>query len=119
MTVLRRQRRLLLLLLLLMLLLLATSAAAAALLPQAERPRLSKRQRFICQAARGAGPTPAGEHNMTYAIIAEAVRTPRGKGKDKGSLKSLKPAELLAQALVALALHLCQRLIWLPLQVRP
>ena len=40
---------------------------------------------------------------MTYAIIAEAVRTPRGKGNDKGSLKSLKPAELLAQALVALA----------------
>jgi len=40
---------------------------------------------------------------MTYAVIAEAVRTPRGKGNDKGSLKSLKPAELLAQALVALA----------------
>lgn len=40
---------------------------------------------------------------MTYAIIAEAVRTPRGRGNDKGSLKSLKPAELLAQALVALA----------------
>ncbi|MEI6762576.1 MAG: acetyl-CoA C-acyltransferase, partial [Betaproteobacteria bacterium] len=39
---------------------------------------------------------------MTYAIIAEAVRTPRGKGNDKGSLKSLKPAELLAQTLVAL-----------------
>jgi len=40
---------------------------------------------------------------MTYAMIAEAVRTPRGKGNDKGSLKSLKPAELLAQALVTLA----------------
>ena len=39
---------------------------------------------------------------MTYAVIAEAVRTPRGKGNDKGSLKSLKPAELLAQALVEL-----------------
>jgi acetyl-CoA C-acetyltransferase len=37
------------------------------------------------------------------AIIVEAVRTPRGKGNDKGSLKSVKPAELLSQALVALA----------------
>ena len=40
---------------------------------------------------------------MTHAIIAEAVRTPRGKGNDKGSLKGIKPAELLSQALVALA----------------
>ncbi|MEY4266661.1 MAG: hypothetical protein RIS90_1196 [Pseudomonadota bacterium] len=40
---------------------------------------------------------------MTYAVIAEAVRTPRGKGNDKGSLKRLKPAELLAQTLAALA----------------
>jgi len=40
---------------------------------------------------------------MTHAYIAAAVRTPRGKGNDKGSLKSVKPAELLAQALRALA----------------
>jgi acetyl-CoA C-acetyltransferase len=40
---------------------------------------------------------------MTHAVIVEAVRTPRGKGNDKGSLKSVKPAELLAQALRALA----------------
>ncbi len=40
---------------------------------------------------------------MTDAWIADAVRTPRGKGNDKGSLKSVKPAELLAQALRGLA----------------
>ena len=40
---------------------------------------------------------------MTHAYIAEAVRTPRGKGNDKGSLKSIKPALLLAQVLRALA----------------
>lgn len=40
---------------------------------------------------------------MTHAYIAEAVRTPRGKGNDKGSLKSVKPAVLLAQALRALS----------------
>ena len=40
---------------------------------------------------------------MTHAYIADAVRTPRGKGNDKGSLKSVKPALLLAQALGALA----------------
>ena len=40
---------------------------------------------------------------MTNAFIADAVRTPRGKGNDKGSLKSIKPAVLLAQALRALA----------------
>lgn len=33
---------------------------------------------------------------MTHAYIADAVRTPRGKGNDKGSLKSVKPAVLLA-----------------------
>ena len=38
-----------------------------------------------------------------HALIAEAVRTPRGRGNEKGSLKSIKPAELLAQALRALA----------------
>jgi len=40
---------------------------------------------------------------MNHAYIADAVRTPRGKGNDKGSLKSIKPAVLLAQALRALA----------------
>ncbi len=40
---------------------------------------------------------------MTHAYIADAVRTPRGRGNDKGSLKPVKPAELLAQALRALA----------------
>jgi len=40
---------------------------------------------------------------MTHAYIAEAVRTPRGKGNDKGSLKTIKPAELLAQTLRGLA----------------
>jgi acetyl-CoA C-acetyltransferase len=40
---------------------------------------------------------------MTHAWIAEAVRTPRGRGNDKGSLKGVKPAVLLAQALRALA----------------
>ena len=40
---------------------------------------------------------------MTHAYIADAVRTPRGKGNDKGSLKGVKPAELLAQALRSLA----------------
>ena len=40
---------------------------------------------------------------MNHAYIVDAVRTPRGKGNDKGSLKGVKPAELLAQALRALA----------------
>jgi acetyl-CoA C-acetyltransferase len=40
---------------------------------------------------------------MTHAYIAQAVRTARGKGNDKGSLRSIKPAELLAQALRGLA----------------
>ena len=40
---------------------------------------------------------------MNHAYIADAVRTPRGKGNDKGSLKGVKPALLLAQALRALA----------------
>lgn len=39
---------------------------------------------------------------MTHALIVDAVRTPRGKGNDKGSLKAVKPASLLAQTLVAL-----------------
>jgi acetyl-CoA C-acetyltransferase len=40
---------------------------------------------------------------MTDAFIADAVRTPRGRGNDKGSLRTIKPAELLAQTLRALA----------------
>ena len=40
---------------------------------------------------------------MNQAYIADAVRTPRGKGNDKGSLKSIKPAALLGQTLSALA----------------
>jgi acetyl-CoA C-acetyltransferase len=36
-------------------------------------------------------------------FIADAVRTPRGRGNDKGALKPLKPVELLAHPLRALA----------------
>ena len=36
---------------------------------------------------------------MSDIYIVDAVRTPRGKGNDKGSLKTVKPAQLLAQAL--------------------
>ena len=39
---------------------------------------------------------------MNTAYIVDAVRTPRGRGNDKGSLKGVKPAELLAQTLRAL-----------------
>lgn len=37
------------------------------------------------------------------AYVVDAVRTPRGRGNEKGSLRSVKPALLLAQALRALA----------------
>lgn len=40
---------------------------------------------------------------MSQTLIIDAVRTSRGRGNDKGSLKSIKPADLLAQTLVALA----------------
>jgi acetyl-CoA C-acetyltransferase len=40
---------------------------------------------------------------MNPVYIAQAVRTARGKGNDKGSLRSLKPAQLLAQTLRGLA----------------
>ena len=40
---------------------------------------------------------------MSHAYIAEALRTPRGRGNDKGSLKSVKPAALLAQVLRGMA----------------
>ena len=36
------------------------------------------------------------------AYIVDAVRTPRGRGNDKGSLKSIKPVDLMAQVLRAL-----------------
>jgi len=36
------------------------------------------------------------------AFIVDAVRTPRGRGNDKGALKGVKPVELLAQVLHAL-----------------
>jgi acetyl-CoA C-acetyltransferase len=35
------------------------------------------------------------------AFIVDAVRTPRGRGNDKGALRGVKPVELLAQALRA------------------
>ena len=37
------------------------------------------------------------------AFVVDAVRTPRGRGNDKGSLKCLRPVELMAQSLSALA----------------
>jgi acetyl-CoA C-acetyltransferase len=40
---------------------------------------------------------------MKGALIIEALRSPRGRGSDKGSLKSLKPVELLGAQLQALA----------------
>ncbi len=39
---------------------------------------------------------------MTHAMIFEAVRTPRGKGKKDGSLHEVKPVDLLAGLLVQL-----------------
>ena len=42
---------------------------------------------------------------MNHAYIADAVRTPRGRGNNKGSLKGIKPALLLAQVLRGLALR--------------
>ncbi len=40
---------------------------------------------------------------MTQALIIDAVRTARGRGNDKGALRAVKPIELLAQPLRALA----------------
>src|SRR5881628_147351 len=54
------------------------------------------------------GPTPKaswgqqGVHTMTHAMIFDAVRTPRGKGKKDGSLHEVKPVDLLAGLLVKL-----------------
>lgn len=39
---------------------------------------------------------------MKHAYIIDAVRTPRGRGSDKGALKAIKPAQLLAQTLQGL-----------------
>jgi acetyl-CoA C-acetyltransferase len=39
---------------------------------------------------------------MTHALIIDAVRSPRGRGNDKGSLKGVKPVDLLAGQLRAL-----------------
>ena len=40
---------------------------------------------------------------MSHALIVEALRSPRGRGNDKGTLRNLKPVDLLAQQLQALA----------------
>jgi len=39
---------------------------------------------------------------MTDAFILDAVRTPRGRGRPDGSLHSITPIQLVAQALAAL-----------------
>ncbi|PTT86600.1 acetyl-CoA C-acyltransferase, partial [Pseudomonas sp. HMWF005] len=39
---------------------------------------------------------------MTQALIFDALRTPRGKGKPDGALHSVKPVNLLAGLLTAL-----------------
>jgi acetyl-CoA acetyltransferase len=39
---------------------------------------------------------------MTHAMIFDAVRTPRGKGKKDGSLHEVKPVDLLARLLTQL-----------------
>ena len=39
---------------------------------------------------------------MPHAMIFDAVRTPRGKGKKDGSLHEVKPVDLLAGLLVKL-----------------
>lgn len=40
---------------------------------------------------------------MTQALIIDAVRSPRGRGNDKGALRGIAPADLLAGQLQALA----------------
>ena len=39
---------------------------------------------------------------MTHALIIDAVRSPRGRGNDKGALRGIKPVDLLARQLQAL-----------------
>ena len=40
---------------------------------------------------------------MNHPLIIEALRSPRGRGNDKGALRQIKPVDLLAQQLTALA----------------
>ena len=40
---------------------------------------------------------------MNHPLIIEALRSPRGRGNDKGALRQVKPVDLLAQQLTALA----------------
>ena len=40
---------------------------------------------------------------MSHPLIIEALRSPRGRGNDKGALRQVKPVDLLAQQLTALA----------------
>ena len=40
---------------------------------------------------------------MNHPLIIEALRSPRGRGNDKGALRPIKPVDLLAQQLTALA----------------
>ena len=47
---------------------------------------------------------------MTQALIFDALRTPRGKGKADGALHSVKPVNLVAGLLTALQ----QRTTWTP-----
>jgi len=40
---------------------------------------------------------------MNHPLIIEALRSPRGRGNDKGALRQVKPVDLLAQQLTALS----------------
>ena len=40
---------------------------------------------------------------MSHPLIIEALRSPRGRGNDKGALRQIKPVDLLAQQLTAFA----------------
>lgn len=40
---------------------------------------------------------------MSHTLIIDALRSPRGRGNDKGALRQVKPVDLLAQSLKALA----------------
>jgi acetyl-CoA C-acetyltransferase len=40
---------------------------------------------------------------MSHPLIIEALRSPRGRGNDRGALRQFKPVDLLAQQLTALA----------------
>ena len=40
---------------------------------------------------------------MNHPLIIEALRSPRGRGNDKGALRQVKPVDLLAQQLIALS----------------